>query len=323
MKKSKILFRADGNKKIGMGHVVRCTALADMLKNDFYIVFAVIEPSDFVQAQIMSVSDEIKIIQSENDIWQLLEGIDIVVLDGYQYTTEYMQQLINSKVKLVYIDDIQNMFYPAHIIINHNPGAKPDKYKVASYTKLLMGFDYALLRKSFLEKSRYDLQQVKGINKLLITMGGADPLNIIAKILPVLSEMDFEIKVIAPVSVNTNAETFTNVSWLSNLSAEEMSETMQQADIILCPSSSVCMEAIAVNVPILCGFYTDNQKQFYDFLVSENIVYGIGDFQKIGKEDFSAQIKDYCISNHSSRHKYIDGRQPERFVHEFKLLASA
>ncbi|MDR1895166.1 MAG: UDP-2,4-diacetamido-2,4,6-trideoxy-beta-L-altropyranose hydrolase, partial [Prevotellaceae bacterium] len=38
--KRKIIFRADAGLNIGYGHFIRSLALADMLKNDFDILFA-------------------------------------------------------------------------------------------------------------------------------------------------------------------------------------------------------------------------------------------------------------------------------------------
>ena len=45
MSKRKAVFRTDGNDKIGLGHIVRCCALADMLKGEFDNYFYVRSPS--------------------------------------------------------------------------------------------------------------------------------------------------------------------------------------------------------------------------------------------------------------------------------------
>jgi spore coat polysaccharide biosynthesis predicted glycosyltransferase SpsG len=38
--KHKVIFRADADRDIGYGHFVRSSALADMLKDDFDVLFA-------------------------------------------------------------------------------------------------------------------------------------------------------------------------------------------------------------------------------------------------------------------------------------------
>ena len=41
----KILFRADGNNEIGLGHVYRCLAIAERLNGKFECYFAIRQPS--------------------------------------------------------------------------------------------------------------------------------------------------------------------------------------------------------------------------------------------------------------------------------------
>ncbi|MDB5222992.1 MAG: Spore coat polysaccharide biosynthesis protein predicted glycosyltransferase, partial [Chitinophagaceae bacterium] len=43
--KSHILFRADGNSKIGLGHVYRCLAIAERLSEHFNCYFAIRQQS--------------------------------------------------------------------------------------------------------------------------------------------------------------------------------------------------------------------------------------------------------------------------------------
>ena len=39
MHKPRVVFKADGNKDIGLGHIYRCIALAQMLKSEFEVAF--------------------------------------------------------------------------------------------------------------------------------------------------------------------------------------------------------------------------------------------------------------------------------------------
>ena len=53
--KAKIVFRADGHAKMGLGHVIRSLALADMLKEDFDCHFMIRNPLPALRVQIMEV----------------------------------------------------------------------------------------------------------------------------------------------------------------------------------------------------------------------------------------------------------------------------
>ena len=46
--KKTIVFRADGNSQIGLGHIMRCLALCEILSQDFFLKFAIQNPSNEV-----------------------------------------------------------------------------------------------------------------------------------------------------------------------------------------------------------------------------------------------------------------------------------
>ena len=68
--KPKIIIRADGGTSIGMGHVMRCIALADMLKNNFNIAFAIQTPTESVIKNIHSITETILHLPSTADYKQ-------------------------------------------------------------------------------------------------------------------------------------------------------------------------------------------------------------------------------------------------------------
>ena len=73
----------------------------------------------------------------------------MVVIDGYQFDTEYQQKVKKSGASLVCLDDLHNQHFVADIIINHAPGVDPGKYSAEPYTQYLLGPSYALLRPAF------------------------------------------------------------------------------------------------------------------------------------------------------------------------------
>jgi spore coat polysaccharide biosynthesis predicted glycosyltransferase SpsG len=58
MVKRKVIFRADGNESIGMGHFTRTLALVEILKEDFLCLFATQEPSIYQINEIARVGCE-------------------------------------------------------------------------------------------------------------------------------------------------------------------------------------------------------------------------------------------------------------------------
>jgi UDP-2,4-diacetamido-2,4,6-trideoxy-beta-L-altropyranose hydrolase len=110
--KRKIIFRVDGNANIGLGHLVRCMALAEMLRYDFTIHFICHELHEKTRAMLESVCQELTIIKDETEsLAKFIASSDIVVLDGYNFNTDYQKQIKNSGCKLVCIDDLNTGYF--------------------------------------------------------------------------------------------------------------------------------------------------------------------------------------------------------------------
>src|SRR5205823_4199042 len=108
------------------------------------------------------------ILLSEN-----LNPTDIVVLDGYNFNTEYQQAIKNKGCKLVVIDDLHAWHQVADVVINHAEGITSPDYSAESYTQFCLGLDYVLLRKPFLQP-KTSIRKITSVKKVFISMGAAD-----------------------------------------------------------------------------------------------------------------------------------------------------
>lgn len=196
MAKRKIIFRADGGPTIGMGHFIRTLALAEMLKDEFYCIFATQSPSEYQKNEIRGICRERIDLPSNETHFEVfigqLKGDEIVVLDNYYFTTEYQQQIKKKGCQLVCIDDLHNQHFVADIVINHAPEANVKSYSTEVYTKLLLGFDFALLRNEFVNIT---FQETKKEYALLIMMGGTDPLNLTSAIISKIKDFRWKLPV--------------------------------------------------------------------------------------------------------------------------------
>ena len=126
--KQKVYIRTDGSPEIGLGHVVRCVSLAHMLKNDFTIHFFVLEIPDSLKNEITQNGWDVTFIDRESDFLNKLTGNEIVVIDGYQFDSEYQKEIKSKGCKLVCIDDFHDQHFYADLVINHAPGVSKDDY---------------------------------------------------------------------------------------------------------------------------------------------------------------------------------------------------
>lgn len=332
MNKRRIIFRADGNSQIGLGHVVRSLALADMLKDDFTCIFAIQNPSEAIIEQIETICDYIialprvenYIEEAHHLVNKFLKAGDILILDGYFFNTDYQQIIKNNGDKLVCIDDIYNYHFVSDAVINHAGRIDPLLYSRENYTKFYVGPRYALLRKEFLKAAQESSKNIC-FNNILICMGGADPDNhtkkILLQVLEAASSQYNEINILIGSSYlyekelnNLVARVNKKIIIHKNLGASDVEQLMQNCGSAICSPSSVSYEYCAVRGLLFLYQTFDNQRNIYNFLVNARCA-----LPYKGSESLlvSEQLKDEVVT---SQKKIFDGLSPIRFRLLFQAL---
>ncbi len=280
MTKRKIYFRADASATIGYGHFIRTLALADMLKNDFDCTFFTSYPSDYQIEEMGKVCNHVSLNEDTKfeDFIKLLKGDEIVVLDNYFYTTEYQQQIKEKGCKLVCVDDMHDKHYYADVVINHGL-TDESLFDVEPYTILCLGFNYALLRSPFLRETEILRKQ----NSWFISFGGTDFLNLTEKFLKVIHD-DSRVNEILVVigdayKYTNNLLNYPKARILRNLTAEQMAYELQRSEYVIVPSSTVCIEALALGCKVATGYYIENQKEFSNELALKSGVVFLEDLR--------------------------------------------
>jgi UDP-2,4-diacetamido-2,4,6-trideoxy-beta-L-altropyranose hydrolase len=296
--KKKILFRADGNNEIGLGHLYRCLAIAERVNRKFDCFFATRQPTPAIKNIISASSTLLELVQFEsylNDAQEIAEKIvprnkiDIIVLDGYFFNTSY-QKVLKEKCNsvVVSIDDDQPFHYVSDVVINHAGGIQADQISKEPYTKLFLGNDYLMLRKEFLQTFNKE-KHVSGVTSVLICFGGADPGDCSRKILDCIKGENGIRKIVVVLGAAyaqteklvSSISDYSHVQILNNLDAERMSEVMNGIDLAIVPSSTIGLEAFACRMLLITGMTADNQKNIYKGLLKEPTVVGIGDFAQL------------------------------------------
>ncbi|MCX6226038.1 MAG: UDP-2,4-diacetamido-2,4,6-trideoxy-beta-L-altropyranose hydrolase [Bacteroidia bacterium] len=266
--KSKIFIRADGSLRLGLGHLVRCTALAHMLKTDFDILFFCIEIPESIGKELVENNFELIKIENETQFIEQINSQQIVILDGYHFNLAFQKQVKAKGCKLVCIDDQHNMEFVADLIINHAPGITPLDYKAQPYTQFALGIEFALLRPSFLEQTA-KMRVIENMESVFICFGGSDYYNLTESTLRVVLAFDRFKKVI--IVTGSAYSHFRSLKELINdneivvsyqdVNSKQMVSLINESSLAIVPSSSILFELIAVGIPAITGFYVDNQKE--------------------------------------------------------------
>lgn len=327
----KVYIRADGSSDIGLGHIVRCISLAHMLKNEFPIHFFSSEIPDSFNNEIIQNRWNLTIIEQETDFLTSLSGSEIVVLDGYQFDSDYQKQIKSKGCKLVCIDDFHNQYFYADLVINHAPGVIKDDYEGELYTKYLLGPDYSLLRPEFLDSNSQETNNLKDIKNVFICFGGSDFKNLTAKVLSWLPSKHYHVTVVLGDAYN-HQEALNKVIKerqdleiivKNSLSAKVMELELEHADLAIVPASGILFEVISIVVPVISGFYIENQKRIYDGFKSLGCIIDAKNYSKAYFLQAIRSINDKSLTLiKENQFRAIDGLSMNRIKEEFKSLTS-
>ncbi|MCL1852034.1 MAG: hypothetical protein FWF88_03255 [Peptococcaceae bacterium] len=203
-----IWIRADGNQKMGLGHIMRCLAIADAVRRRGEEA-AFVVADECVEGLLTERGFPVVVLNSSwNDMASEVEAmrrlIEIhtirkLMIDSYAVTPGYLQSLCELAY-IVCLDDLNTFHYPCHMLINYN--CYYEKFDYPSQypgVELLLGCRYAPLRDEFRGlPRRIPHREVKSV---LVTTGGTDPGNIAGKLTKMAKETrdfrDLEFKIIA------------------------------------------------------------------------------------------------------------------------------
>lgn len=299
--KRKVFFRADASAEIGYGHFIRTLALADMLKDDFDCVFYTQTPTEY-QIKELSMVCPFRVLPADDTRFNLfldqLEGDEIVVLDNYFYTTDCQMRIKEKGCRLVCIDDMHDKHYVADAVINHGI-VKDKEYDCESYTRLYLGRDYELLRKPFLQPMR----GIKRCNNVVVSFGGADPLHLTDIITSLILMLNTSYHIITLLGDKTylSEENRGKVEIRKNLTAQQMADLFETSAFGILSASSVSLEAMSRELPIMIGYYIVNQEEGYKRFMSRGNFIPLGYLPDLSKEDLMYAMKSLDTFEPSKR----------------------
>lgn len=274
-----ILFRVDASASMGMGHLMRCLALAQGLASKQHAIQFLVNKQ--TQEYCLSRKDwqgELIVLPESDDLLQQARCLcayladmqpDILVLDGYQFNQGYRSILAKSDIPLVLFDDNNNSGdLHADMVINSAANADKLGYDAtASNAKYCLGSDYRILRQEF---SGPDIQQAakqwNNRQALSILMGGSDPDNATLQLLQQLQEKPFS----APIEVatggayafaeqleNFKADTRLNITHHKN--CQEIAELFVRSKLVISAAGGTQFELLACGAPAILLVVADNQ----------------------------------------------------------------
>jgi len=307
----KVVFRVDASLIMGIGHVMRCLTLAQILKeNNASVEFICrkhegnlidkIRSNNFTVYEL-GLSGENKIDtklshshwlgvtqkQDANECINILktEKTDWLIVDHYAIDEDWHRELKPFCEKLMVIDDLADRKHRCDILLDQTFGRQQEDYLafIPEGCELLLGSQYALLRPEFAKWRSFSLRRrsKSDFRQLLINMGGVDVGNVTESILDELKTCnlpnDININVVmgefAPhlESVKSKANALPYNVEI-NVNVDNMAEIMSNADIAIGAAGATTWERCCLGLPTIQIVIAENQNTIAKSLAKKNAI---------------------------------------------------
>lgn len=298
-----LFIRADGNSIVGYGHLMRALAFATHAQGLWDVKFLLRDSNkialDALKKYVISTIDisGVPVEEEAKYIAKISGKKSVVFLDGYNFTEFYQHEVKNSGCFLVCMDDHHERFFEADCIINVAEIDNPEIVRRKAGSLLVSGLSYALIRPEF----SADCEVSQRTDQLFICFGGAEEtLPLILKSLDAIALSDIhptEVIIVTNDKLTHAISNYShkthptfNVQIFTNISASAMAKMMQVSRMGICSSSTVSLEARAVGLPLIAGYYVNNQEEIYKSLLKHKEIPELGDLNLISVASLGALI---------------------------------
>jgi UDP-2,4-diacetamido-2,4,6-trideoxy-beta-L-altropyranose hydrolase len=283
---SALVLRVDGSERIGLGHIVRCMVLADVLaKTDVKPIF-VTQAADPTVVMLLRDSGHMVILLSgkpgsPQDATETIDALrktsaggifvdlsyDIAGIASPAART-YLQTLRKASPMLAALDGLGQTDFDYDLLILPFVGAKTFGLKVHPLTKVLLGPSYFILHPDFCNAAPRIIPPVA--QNVLVTMGGSDPSKLTERVLEALALSDnrTNLRVVLGPAFNP-----TRMNALRALcarlkadcvSGKAMADLMTWADLAVISGGLTKYEAAICGLPSIALSQNSTEAQFTD-----------------------------------------------------------
>lgn len=269
----KVVIRADASTSMGTGHLMRCLAIAQALRDagDEVILVSCAAHDDRLfdhwireGVDIRSIAGPAgqlgdaratgEIVRSERSSW--------LIVDGYHFVREY-GSLAAGSAMLAWIDDHGTPSPSADLVVNGNLYAGEALYPGTS-ARLAVGARYALLRREF--RSAQGSISRSGI---VLSMGGADPDGRTGSLMTALEAHRVRGRVVVGPAQRRRKEVrdiAAALGWEVLDAPADMAAVLGDCRLAVVGAGTTTLEALALGTPMVAVRIADNQRLLADEL---------------------------------------------------------
>lgn len=251
-----------------MGHIVRCSALAEFLAEAGIEPYLYINSKDEVVSSLRGFSYKREDwLKGRHRLFERITTFDIVIVDSYLADLDFYKEL-SERIKLsIYIDDTRRLSYPKGVVVNFAIYARKLYQDKKGMNNYILGTEYVPLRKAFTTLQQEDIVREDKVRQILICFGGSDPGNLSLKVLRILKNNRYSgIKKIllsrkfSPAIERLNNLATDDIEILYDPDPDVIVKTMTSSDMAVSSAGMILYELACCRVPVIAISVADNQK---------------------------------------------------------------
>jgi spore coat polysaccharide biosynthesis predicted glycosyltransferase SpsG len=254
-------------------------------------------------------------------------GGQLLVVDGVRFGRSWQRQVKQTGARLLFLEDNGTAPpYCADWIWNADLPVRREVYKECEpHTKLLLGPEYLLLRREFLEAAPRASTST-AIRKILITMGGSDPENFSERTINGVRQVrqrGWKVRLIAgPANPHLEKVKMAVRGIDAELlpAVDNMAEHVAWADIAFTVEGGTLWEILYMGVPVICWSREDPVSLLLSELRSRGLVIALGCNTEpavlAGIFADVANNRPRLTAMRDRARKVADGKGAERVAHE-------
>ena len=328
-----LVIRADAGGELGTGHVMRMIALAQAyMRRGGHVLLVSVQCPERIINRVLELGIEHHMLngcepgnaQDSAATLQLCEENEAqwLVLDGYHFDEEYQQRVSGHDIKVLCVDDYGHCeTWNCDAVLNQNLGAEHwvQRNVKRADTKWLLGSSFALIREEFFESQHQATEKKFPAQRILVTMGGADPDNVTLKVLRALEETGLEgleIRVLVG-GANPHQEKLSNFADASAHQIEivcnvrKMAPMYEWADAVISAGGSTCWEWLAYGLPGAVVTIAENQEPIVKELNDKQLALSLGWFTEADSGEWGSKVYEWLnnlheFADYSARRHVVD-----------------
>ena len=293
------MFRVDSSHSLGYGHVYRCLAVADAIKQRggraLFICGKgksneVILNHGHHLRELTSTDDASRDATETLELLKSWGDVDWILVDHYGLDVTWESQLTSRGFKLGVIDDLADRTHECDLLLDQTLGRTYPDYRalVPARTRLLLGAKYCLLRSEFSansDRARAKREEEVQVPHILVSMGGTDPHNVtqfvLAELAVVARNRSIKVTVLLGQGAN-NQHRIEDICRVSPFEARVIvgsdcvSSLMIEADIAVGAAGTSTWERCTMGLPTLMVVCADNQVDVADAMTRNGAALNMG-----------------------------------------------